>query len=389
MRKLSILAFNWRDVRNPEAGGAEVHLHEIMRRLVSEGHSVTQLASGFAGCATDLEVDGVRIMRRGRWYDTNVVLPLAYMRELRKKRFDVVLEDINKIPFYTPCFVRAPVLAIVPHLFGTTVFQEASFPFALYVYSYELFIPMVYRNVRFMVISESTKRDLTKRGIDARRIDVVECGLDHRLYRDAGVQRDPHLVVYLGRLRKYKSVHLLIRAMQRVNEKVRGARLVVVGDGPHRGELERLVRDLGLGGSVEFKGHVSREEKVRLLCSASVTANPSPKEGWGLTVVEANACGVPVVASRSPGLVDSVVEGETGYLVEHGNVEQLADRIVEILVDTGLRERLSKNALRWAARFNWEDCAKRTEVLIERVAGGSGRAGYGNPEPDLRGPRRL
>lgn len=369
MAKLKVLAFNWRDIKNPEAGGAEVHLHEIMRALVKRGHSVTLLACAFPGCEGTVTVDGVRVLRRGKWYAANFALPLAYLRELRSERFDVVVEDINKIPFYTPLFTKTPVLAIVPHLFGTTVFQEASFPFAMYVYSYERLIPAVYRGVRFLAISESTKRDLTARGIRPERVSVVECGLDHGLYRPLPVRRDENLIVYLGRLRKYKCVHFVIQAMKPVRERVPGARLVVVGDGPYRKNLETLAASLGLTGAVEFRGHVSQDEKVRLLSQAAVTANPSPKEGWGLTVVEANACGVPVVASRSPGLVDSVRDGQTGFLVEHGSVEQLAGKLVEILVDKGLRERLSAGAVEWAGRFSWDTCGTLSAELIEEVAG--------------------
>ncbi|UCF78333.1 MAG: glycosyltransferase family 4 protein [Candidatus Eiseniibacteriota bacterium] len=379
--KLNVLAFNWRDIEHTEAGGAEVHLHEILRWLARRGHSVTLLSSMFEGCRAETEIDGIRVLRRGKWYNANFALPLAYLRELRSQHFDVVLEDINKIPFFTPCFVKCPVLAVVPHLFGTTVFREASFPFAMYVYSYELLIPFVYRNVRFLVISESTKADLVKRGIRAERVDVVECGLDHTLYKEVDVPRESKLVIYLGRLRKYKCVHLLLHAMTRVRKRVPEARLVVVGDGPYRASLERLSRSLGLDGVVEFKGHVDAREKVRLLCRASVTANPSPKEGWGLTVVEANACGVPVVASRSPGLVDSVRDGETGFLVEHGDVEQLAAKIVDILVDEALRQRLSRGALQWAEKFNWKDCARRSAEVVQHTAEGGGFLVNGGGSP--------
>jgi glycosyltransferase involved in cell wall biosynthesis len=158
--------------------------------------------------------------------------------------------------------------------------------------------------------------------------------------------------------------------MKLVKLRVPEARLVVVGDGPYRGNLESLTRALGMEGFVEFRGHVEPQEKVKLLCQAAVTANPSPKEGWGLTVVEANACGVPVVASRSPGLVDSVRDGETGFLVDHGDVEQLAARIVDILTDGGLREKLSKGALEWGRTFNWENCASRSADVIRKTAAG-------------------
>ncbi|HWN82150.1 MAG TPA: glycosyltransferase, partial [Candidatus Udaeobacter sp.] len=110
MSRVRVLAFNWRDPGHPEAGGAEIHLHEILRRFVRAGHPVTQLASAFPGGAPRATLDGVEIVRRGRWFDANWALRRAYERELDRTAFDLVIEDINKIPFFTPTFVRQPVL---------------------------------------------------------------------------------------------------------------------------------------------------------------------------------------------------------------------------------------------------------------------------------------
>ncbi len=197
------------------------------------------------------------------------------------------------------------------------------------------------------MISPSTKADLIRRGIGADRIDVVLCGLDHGAYRVVGgVERErvPTLV-HFGRMRKYKSIDVVIRAFARVREALPSARLLVVGDGPERENLIRFARGLGLGESVEFPGAVSTPDLVGILNRAHLFLNASPKEGWGLTVIEANACGLPVVASRRPGLQDSVKDGETGYLVEYGDVEAFARRSVELLTEPATWRRMSEAAI--------------------------------------------
>jgi glycosyltransferase involved in cell wall biosynthesis len=385
-RALRILAVNWRDIRHPQAGGAEVHLHEILRRLAADGHTVSQLASSWPGAPSEEMVDGVHIHRAGAWWNANFVLAGIYLRRRWRERVDVVIEDINKIPFFTPLYANRPVVAVVPHLFGRTVFRETAWPLAAYVYVYEALIPAVYKRTLLLAISDSTRDDLVRRGLDARHIRVSYCGLDHALYTPGEPQPEPGLIVFLGRLQKYKGVQIALRALPAIRAAVNGARLVVVGDGPYRSALESMSRRMGLAGCVEFRGRVSAAEKVALLRRASVVVNPSPKEGWGLTVVEAAACGTPVVASRSPGLVDSVRDGETGFLVPHGNTGALAARVVEILRDPALRARLSAGAIQWAARFSWEQAAHEAEeILYEALAHPTrGREGVSGAQPEAR-----
>jgi glycosyltransferase involved in cell wall biosynthesis len=132
--------------------------------------------------------------------------------------------------------------------------------------------------------------------------------------------------------------------------------------------LQRLAERLGVGDAVEFLGYLPHAGKVDLLWRSHVLLNPSPKEGWGLTVLEANACGVPVVASRRPGLVDSVREGETGRLVPYGDAAAFAAAALEFLRDPALRERFASRARDWARRFTWDEAALQTErVLVQAV----------------------
>jgi len=365
---LKVLAINWRDIKNPEAGGAEVHIHEILKNLVSWGHDATLMSAGWPGCIEEEIVDGVRVIRRGHWYDANFTIPVHAARLLKKENFDLVLEDINKLPFFMPLYTSVPVVAVIPHLFGLTAFREANPLIAAYVVFMERFIPLVFRRNYFMVISPSTKEDLVSRGIAPEKIQVILCGLDHGTYRFLDLERfDQPTIVHLGRLRKYKSVDIAIRAMEIVKEKLLGARLVIIGDGPYREALEKLTFKLGLKDSVEFKGFMEREELVRFLNRSHLLFNPSPKEGWGLTVVEANACGVPVVASNRPGLKDSVIDGETGFLVPYGDYEAFAEKAVEILSDRGLWRRMSAASLARVKELTWERCARQTEEFLMSV----------------------
>jgi len=368
---VNLLAFNWRDPRHPEAGGAELHLFEILRRCVRDGDRVVWLAERFPGAAAEDRIEGIEIHRAGSWYNAHLALGSLYRRRFRGERFDLVLEDINKVPFYTPLFAGTRVLAVVPHLFGSAVFQEASPAVGWVVRAHEAFLPWVYRDTPFLAISESTRDDLARRGIDRGRIRVVRCGLTQS---DYGVlvppsERAEPVVVFLGRLRKYKGAQFAIRAMAQVRREVLDARLHVIGDGPYRPALEALAASLGSSEAVRFLGALPHAEKVRALNAAQVAACPSPKEGWGLTVIEANACGVPVVASRSPGLVESVRDGATGVLVRHGDVDALAREIIRLLTDRELRLRLADAAIRWAHTFDWETCYRDSRAVMAEAAG--------------------
>jgi glycosyltransferase involved in cell wall biosynthesis len=351
------------------AGGAEVHLHEILRRLAAAGHEVTWLAAAYpGGAAEEVAADGIRYRRRGDWRVANLVLPLLLRDELRRRRYDVVLDDINKIPFYAPLHTSLPVLAVVPHLFGATIYRETNPLVATYVFGAELPVPWVYRRCLFMVISQSTAEDLQHRGVRPDRIEVVECGMDHERYvREDPPPRDPQpTLIHLGRLRRYKSVDVAIRALVRIRQTLPGAVLNLVGDGPDRPRLESLVRRLGLQDAVRFLGFRPREEIVDLLYRTHLFLNPSPKEGWGLTVIEANECGVPVVASRRPGLIDSVRDGETGFLARYGDSEDFAQKALLLLTDPPRWRACSENAVRWARSFSWDEAARRTEALLRR-----------------------
>lgn len=373
---MNILALNWEDLSNPQAGGAEVHLQEILKRIAGKGHNVTLLCSGWTDCKPVEEIEGIRIVRKGSRFNFNFVAPFALKALLKEEKWDVMIEDINKIPFYSPLFHKLPLLVVVPHLFSDSVFKEINFVLGTYIYLSEKPIPLIYRGFKFMVISESTKEDLVKRGLPADDVHVIHCGIDHGLYHpDPSVEKDSvPTVIYLGRLKKYKSIDHLLVAFSHTLEKITEAKLVVVGEGDYKGELLALAERLKISERVEFTGFVDHSEKLRRLQKAWVAVYPSLKEGWGLTNIEANACGTPVVASNVPGLKDSVVPGKTGLLFEYGNTGELSDHLVRVLSDPPYRDKLGQGGLEWASTFSWDQAAEMTfELMEEAVARGRSR----------------
>lgn len=368
---MRILVVNWQDRENPQAGGAELHLHEIFGRLARGGHEVTLLCGGWPGCPPRAVLDGIEVLRVGTRHTFRLVARRGFRELLAGRPFDVLVEDINKMPLHTPRWTTLPVVAVVPHLFGSTAFQELPAPLAAAVWLSERPLPRVYRGVPFQAISESTADDLVARGIPRDAITVIYCGIDSAHFTPAPECRAPQpLFAYLGRLKRYKRVDLVIEGFARAA--VPEATLEIAGAGDHRPALERLVGSLDLSERVKFLGRISESEKLALLRRAWALVFTSPKEGWGITNLEAAACGTPVVASDAPGLRESVRDGETGFLVPHGDVAALAAALHRLAGDPALVARLGQQGRAFATGFTWDRAAAETADHLRRVVAGGG-----------------
>ena len=364
---MRVLVVNWQDRENPQAGGAEVHLHEIFGRLAGRGHQVTLLCGGWPGAPARARLDGMDVHRVGTRYTFPLLARGYYRRVLAPLAPDVLVEDINKVPLFTPRWGGPRVVALVPHLFGTTVFREAPPPLAAAVWLAERPLASAYRGVPFEAISESTAEDLAARGVPRASIRVIYPGIDTAHYTPAAAERAAAPVfAYLGRLKRYKGVDLVLRAFAELRRP--DAVLEVAGTGDHRPALERLARALDLGARVRFLGFISEEEKLALLRRAWALVFASPREGWGITNLEAAACATPVVASDAPGLRESVRDGETGFLVPHGDVGALAEAMRRIAGDRALVDRLGAAGRRFAESFTWDAAAAQTERHLAEVA---------------------
>ncbi len=368
---MRIFVVNWLDGRNPQAGGAEVHFHEIFGRLVRRGHEVTLLTSGFPGAEAHEEIDGVQVYRRGSRYTFGLHVPGFVRRRQGLAKYDVVVEDLNKVPLFMPFWTHRPVVLLVHHLFGTAAFQEASVPVAAATWLLEQPVPRVFRDIPVMTVSESTAADMRRRGMRDHQIVVVHNGVDlERLSPDPeGREFEEPTILYLGRIKRYKGIDLVLRAAARLKAMGVRFRVLIAGKGDEAPNLMHLKQELGLGDTVSFPGYVDEDEKVRLLRGSWVHTLTSPKEGWGISTLEAAACGTPTVASDSPGLRDSVVDGKTGILVPHGDVTALAQAFRLLLEDPQRRRSMGWAARAFAEQFTWDRAASETEAFLnERVA---------------------
>lgn len=367
---MKILLIEYRDMKHPEAGGAEIVLLEVFRRIVALGHQVDYLCNGFDGGAREEFQEGIRIIRRGRQPYFNYLVPWVYRRELRANRYDLIIEGLDKIPFYMPLFERkVPVMAIVPHLFGSAVFREAWWPVATYVYLLERGVPRLYPRSLFSLLCQSTKEELVARGMPESQGRVIHPGFTHPDYPTPDIKppRTRPTMLYVGRVKKYKGVEQGILALPKLRERYPDILYRIVGGGDYSESLRVLTRRLGLEAHVEITGRVPHEDKVRYLQEADVLLYCSPKEGWGLSVLEANSCGTVVVASNSPGLREAVQHGETGFLIPHGDVDALASRVDELLRDPALYARMRAAAIAWSKTFTWEKASRETLALAEEA----------------------
>ena len=363
---MRLLLVNWQCRDNPQAGGAEIHMHEIFGRLAARGHDVTLLCGGWPGCAPTATLDGIEVIRVGTRHTFPFLVRAHYLKELAHRSFDLIVEDVNKVPLYTPRWGKAPVVALVPHLFGGTAFQELAAPLAAAVWLAERPLGRAYRGVPFEAISMSTADDLAERGIPRGSVEVIYPGIDTVSYTPrAGTRAATPVFAYLGRLKKYKGVHHVIRAFAAMDDA--SAVLEIAGAGDYRPALERLASSLDLGERVRFLGRIDEQEKLALLRRAWALVFASPKEGWGITNLEAAACGTPVVASNSPGIRESVRDGETGFLVPHGDVKAMAAAMSQLARDPALVARLGVQARAFAETFTWERAAEETHEHLEWV----------------------
>jgi glycosyltransferase involved in cell wall biosynthesis len=350
-----VLVLNWRDVRHPRSGGAEVLTHGHACRLVARGHRVTMFVGEAEDAPREEVVDGVRVLRRGGAVTTRAHALRWYLSEVRAARpFDVVVEEVNTLPYLLGRLTGARSLLWIHQLARDVWWHEAAKPLAPIGYALENSYLRLYRPTPAVALSESTKADLLSLGFHEERVAVVPPAIDLPTQRP-DVETEPGLLLYVGRVAPSKRVGDLVRALARVRAADVDARLEVVGRGPQSeaDALSRLVNELGVGSSVTFRGYVDGAEKERLLARASLVVMASVREGWGLAVTEANALGTPAVVYDRPGLRDSTLHEQTG-LVTAADPASLAAGIIRTLTEPGLYDRLSEGARQWSASFTWE-----------------------------------
>jgi glycosyltransferase involved in cell wall biosynthesis len=359
----------WRDLDDPEAGGSELHAHRVASLWADAGLDVTFRTSAVPGAARALTRDGYRVLRQAGRYG---VFPGAAWEGLRMGHpsGDALVEIWNGMPFFSPLWYRGPRLVFLHHVHADMWGMVLPPGLARLGDTVERRIaPRFYRGSRIVTLSESSRTEIIEMlRLDPARISVAPPGVDDR-FSPGGDRSDTPLVVAVGRLVPVKRFDLLIRSLVSAKVDCPDLRAVIIGEGYERSALEDLRSELGAEEWLDLPGRVEDDDLVSWYRKAWLVASSSQREGWGMTLTEAAACGTPAVATAIAGHTDAVLHGESGLLVE--KVGELSGALVRVLSDDVLRGRLARGALARARWFTWAATARRSlEALADEAARG-------------------
>jgi glycosyltransferase involved in cell wall biosynthesis len=357
---MRILWFNWRDIKHPEAGGAEVLTHEVMSRLARIGYEMTLFCPSIPKGSDMEEIDGVRIIRSGGKYTVYNKAKDFYKKN--RDKYDFVIDEINARPFLSPKIIGGkPILALFHQLIHEEWFYETCFPLNYICYYYlERKWLSEYRNIPTVAVSNSSEQDLKRYGF--KRTYVVPMGLSVKPLEKLGDKENVATIAFIGRLKRHKLPDHALIAFALLKKELPESKMWVIGDGIMRKRLEGMnIKD------VTFFGRITNEQKYELLRKAHMVLVPSVREGWGLVVTEANAMGTPVIAYDVPGLRDSVLDGETGILLKHNSPDSLANEAKFFLENPDLLKKYSAAALSHSKQFSWDKTAIAFDKIIREI----------------------
>lgn len=356
---MNVLWINHRDPKHPQAGGAEVRIHEIGKRLHNYGFNVDLICERWVGSKKNEIIDGINVNRFSNKYGIHFIAPFFL---IKNKKYDVVIDDIaHAMPWFSPLFTSKPVISQIHHVHQNLLTYEVGPIFGNVIGFAERHISRIYE--QFIVVSESTKIDLINRlGIPEEKIIVIPNGVDCEKYITGPKSSNPS-IIWTGRIKRYKRVEHVLRSFKRVKEVIPDVTLFIVGTGNYLNVLRRKVSSLDLS-DVIFTNRLKEYEKIDLMSSAWVSINTSLIEGWGMTNIETAACGTPSINYNVKGLRDSVIDNLTGLLVEDGDVKGLTKALISVLSSQPLRVQLAQNAIKFANKFSWDESSKKFADLL-------------------------
>jgi glycosyltransferase involved in cell wall biosynthesis len=367
---MHILILNWKDIKNPDVGGAEIILYEYAKRLIKDGHRVSWFARSYQNCLKTEVIDGISIIRQGGKLSVYFYAYLYY-RSLGIKP-DKVLDCINTICFMTPFYIpKEKRIMYVNQLAKEVFFYELPFPLSYIAYGLERLEYIPYRDTKTVCYSQSTKDDLVTFGIPENNISVFPLGVDHERYIPGIKSKNP-LFIFVARLVYMKRPILCIEAMKKVIREYPKAVFAIIGNGPLENKIENKINHLNLNNNVIlvnknnlFFMNNPLDLKVQYMQKAWALILPSVKEGWGMVVTEAASCGTPSIVTNVTGLRDSVIQGKTGIIINAKPTDsELATTILKYIGNINNRKIMSEQAQIFSRSFSWNKSYQKFCTLI-------------------------
>jgi glycosyltransferase involved in cell wall biosynthesis len=359
----SLQVVSWRDLEADDSGGSEIHAHEIVSRWVQKGINVNFRTAKVKGMAKNITRSGYNLERVGGRY-------LSFARSIsaglvgQLSRCDALVEIWNGMPFLSPIWSRVPRVVILHHIHGKSYFRAVlPGPLACGAAFFESKIaPRLYRNTRVITPSQSSAKELIEiMGWPEDLVSVIYPGINEK-FSPGLTKSDIPLVLAVGRLVPVKRFDDLIDIVGEIRSRKGDINLVIAGDGPCRQALEEKIKRLNATSWCKLEGKVSDERLIELYRTAWVVVSNSEKEGWGMTLTEAAACGTPAVATRISGHMDAVIHGYSGLLSANRN--DFVVNLELLLLDNDLRARLAKGALEYARSMTWDNTASQILTVI-------------------------
>lgn len=357
---MRLLLLNWRDPWHPKAGGAEVLTQRVLERLARRGWDVEWFSARYAGARKCDEIEGVRYVRQGTQVSVHA---RAFSRYRGRRDFDVVIDQVNTIPFYGMSY-GLPSIAWFQQLAREVWIYEAPRPVGWLGYRLEPMYLAPYRTASVITISPSTAESLRQIGFRGP-IRVIPMATDEAVEERLPLKGPQLDVVVVGRVTPSKRIEESVRSAAILREKGWAGRLHVVGAGEprYRERLRALARQLGVEDRVIFHGRVSAERRGELLRTSAALWMTSVREGWGLVVTEAAAKGTPAIVYDVPGLRDAVESG-VGGLVVPPDPSALATATKRVFANL---EGFATSALESARRLSWDRTSEVFETHVREL----------------------
>ncbi len=365
-----ILILNWRDIKNPNGGGAEILTHELAKNWVRNGNTVIQFSSKFNGAKSIETIDGVKVIRKGNWWNVHFFAFFYYLK--KRSKVDVIIDEVHWFPFFSALYARKKTIALTCEVASKLFFTIFPYPIAIFFRFIEKLYLYLYRDVPTMTISESTKKDLVREGINSKLITILRMGINiPKNMKKYPKEKNPTFI-FLARLNKQKGIFDVIEAFAKIKNQskiTKAPQLWIVGSGEDDvvNEVKKRVINYELHSSVKFFGFVTEQKKFELLARSHILLVPSAHEGWGLTVHEAATQKTPSVVYNVPGLKDTVKANATGIILKKNIPEEMAKSASNLLRNKIKYSTLQSHGLVYVKKMTWDKAGEISLNVINSI----------------------